>query len=257
MLKISEFKKNYFREYSMYEKAINYPYDAPRGPFTFKNGKLLKGIKISLKFRIPIISIGSNRSPYQLKNKFGLSENLCTVPVTLYGSEIVYASSISSYGSIPATQWPVCGVKSELNLLWLNESQILKMHLSEGIGIAYDFVELDKQTVNLKSLDYKGPIFAYVSKKGVFGFGNNVPIRLKKILSSNSKLFSLNEKNALKKLKIMQSQHELSFQRWLFRIISDKNLRLMTIKKMCKESIFPKNPPWKIQNVNVIGHKIY
>ena len=139
MFKNSLFKKNYFPEYSIYEKAIKYPYDAPKGPFTIKNGKLLKGIHISTKSRIPIISVGSNRSPYQLKNKFGINEDICATPITLYNSDIVYAASISNYGSIPATQWPVCGVKCKLNLLWLNEKQINKMHLSEGIGIAYDF----------------------------------------------------------------------------------------------------------------------
>ena len=106
---------------------------------------MFKGIHISLKSRIPIISIGSNRSPYQLKNKFGLNEDLCVIPITLYDSDIVYAASISSYGSIPATQWPVHGVISKLNMLWLNEKQLKIMHLSEGLGIVYDFVELDKK----------------------------------------------------------------------------------------------------------------
>ena len=62
--------KKYFPEYNWFEKAISYPYKAPTTSFTFKNGKFYQGIHISLKDRIPILSIGSNRSPYQLKNKF-------------------------------------------------------------------------------------------------------------------------------------------------------------------------------------------
>ena len=64
--------KKYFPEYNWFEKAISYPYEAPTNSFTFKNGKFYQGLHISLKDRVPIISIGSNRSPYQLKNKFGV-----------------------------------------------------------------------------------------------------------------------------------------------------------------------------------------
>ena len=78
--------KKYFPEYNWFEKAISYPYKAPTTSFTFKNGKFYQGIHISLKNRVPIISIGSNRSPYQLKNKFGVKENLCVTPAKLYKS---------------------------------------------------------------------------------------------------------------------------------------------------------------------------
>ena len=115
-------------------------------------------VKIS-KDRVPILSIGSNRSPYQLKNKFGVKENLCVTPAKLYNSVIVYAASMSAYGSIPATQWPCQGSVSDLNLLWLNQDQLQIMHLSEGLGIAYHFVELDKNTVTIQENDYSGPIF--------------------------------------------------------------------------------------------------
>ena len=60
---------------------------------------------------------------------------------------IVYAASMSAYGSIPATQWPCEGSVSDLNLLWLKKDQLQIMHLSEGLGIAYNFVELYIDTV--------------------------------------------------------------------------------------------------------------
>ena len=147
--------KKYFPEYNWLEKAISYPYKAPTTSFTFKNGKFYQGIHISLKDRVPIISIGSNRSPYQLKNKFGVKENLCVTPTKLYNSVIVYAASMSAYGSIPATQWPCEGSVSDLNLLWLNQDQLQIMHLSEGLGIAYHSVQLDKNTVTISTFFHK------------------------------------------------------------------------------------------------------
>ena len=173
--------KKYFPEYNWFEKAISYPYKAPTTSFTFKNGKFYRGIHISLKDRVPILSIGSNRSPYQLKNKFGAKENLCVTPAKLYNSVIVYAASMSAYGSIPATQWPCEGSVSDLNLLWLNQDQLQIMHLSEGLGIAYNYVGLDKDTVILQEEDYSGPIYGYISIRGGYLFKSNKPLRLKNI----------------------------------------------------------------------------
>ena len=36
----------------------------------------------------------------------------------------------------------VKGTKVELNVLWLTEEQLNIMHLTEAIGVAYDFVKL-------------------------------------------------------------------------------------------------------------------
>ena len=63
---------------------------------------------------------------------------------------------MSAYGSIPATQWPCEGSVSDLNLLWLNQDQLQIMHLSEGLGIAYHYVELDKNTITILEDDYSG-----------------------------------------------------------------------------------------------------
>ena len=192
--------KKYFPEYSWFEKAISYPYEAPTSSFTFKNGKFYQGIHISLKGRVPIISIGSNRSPYQLKNKFGIEENLCVTPAKLYNSVIVYAASMSAYGSIPATQWPCEGSVSYLNLLWLKKDQLQTMHLSEGLGIAYNYVELDRDTVAMQEEDYSGPFYGYISTKGGYIFEGNSPLRIKNIKTNIKTFPSVNEFEALNRL---------------------------------------------------------
>ncbi len=249
--------KKYFPEYNWFEKAISYPYKAPTTSFTFKNGNFFQGIHISLKDRVPIISIGSNRSPYQLKNKFGVEENLCVTPVKLYNSVIVYAASMSAYGSIPATQWPSEGSISHLNLLWLKKDQLQIMHLSEGLGIAYNYVELDRDTVVIKEVDYTGPIFGYISTKGVYLFEGNLPYKLKDIKSDKDIFSSINEYEALNKLFLENSGCQASFKEWLKKMISNKSERLLLIEKMLKKSLMPKNVPWKILNLKVTGNNIY
>ena len=245
----AESDKKYFPEHNWFNKAISYPYEAPNTSFTFKNGKFYKGVHISLKYRIPIISIGSNRSPYQLKNKFGTKENLCVTPAKLYNSVIIYAASISGYGSIPATQWPCEGSVSDLNLLWLNQDQLEIMHLSEGLGVAYNYVELDKQTVKIKDEHYSGPIFGYISTSGGYLFEGNLPIRLKNIESTKNRFSSINEYEALIKLYLDDNNGQISFKSWLKKIISSKNQRLSLVNRMSKKSILPKNVPWKVLDV--------
>ena len=51
--------------------------------------------------RIPILSVGSNRSPYQLKRKFSLDQDISVTPATLYDSDIVYARPAARRGQTP------------------------------------------------------------------------------------------------------------------------------------------------------------
>ena len=60
----------FFPNYSSFERAVSYPYPAPNFSFSFYKGAFVKGISHDLENRIPILSVGSNRSPYQLKRKF-------------------------------------------------------------------------------------------------------------------------------------------------------------------------------------------
>ena len=99
-------KSNFFPDYSYFERAINYPYPTPDYAYSFFKGKFIQGIHLDLEKRIPILSVGSNRAPMQLERKFSINQDLCVTPAILYNSDIVYAASISAYGSIPATQWP-------------------------------------------------------------------------------------------------------------------------------------------------------
>ena len=125
--------KELFPNFSSFDRALSYPYFAPNYSFSFYKGEFIKGICDDLNNRIPILSVGSNRSPYQLKRKFSLNQDICVTPATLYDSDVVFAASLSSYGSMPATQWPSKGTEVNLNVLWLNEEQLEIMHLSEAL----------------------------------------------------------------------------------------------------------------------------
>ena len=215
-----------FPKLSFYDRAVGYPYFAPDYSFSFYKGEFVKGICLDLDKRIPILSVGSNRSPYQLKKKFSLDQDISVTPATLYDSDIVYAASLSAYGSMPATQWPCIGSKVDLNVLWLNESQLDIMHLSEALGVAYNFVKLKLGTVKIKEFEWKKEIYGYVSIPGVFSFNNNIPKRLSALNAKNTKLEGMYESEALIYLKNYLDVKNKNLLEWLEKVINDKIYRL-------------------------------
>ncbi len=254
--KYQKITQELFPNFSSFDRALNYPYFAPNYSFSFYKGEFIKGICHDLNDRIPILSVGSNRSPYQLKRKFSLDQNICVTPATLYDSDVVFAASLSSYGSMPATQWPSKGTEVNLSVLWLNEEQLDIMHLSEALGVAYNFVRLKLDTVKIKDFKYAKHIYGYISIAGVFPFNENKPKRLSLINAKNATLKGFSEQKAL--LSLIQS---LGIERdrlseWVYKVISNKTYRISLHEKLKSKAINPPNPDWEIVKKSVRGNLI-
>ncbi len=254
---MTDFNKTYneelFPELSSYNRAVNYPYFAPDYPFSFYKGSFIKDICFNLENRIPILSVGSNRSPYQLKRKFSLDQDICVTPVKLYDSDIVYAASISSYGSLPATQWPSEGTIVDLNVLWLKEEQLNTMHLTEAVGVAYHFVKLKQGSVKFRDFEYTDDIYGYVSVAGVFPFNGTNPKRLSAIYGFNTKLENVNEYEALLLTMSILENKKKSLAQWLIEVTNKKQYRFKLHDNLKKIALKPKNPNWEIMDVNSRG----
>ena len=243
-----------FPNLSSFDRALSYPYFTPNYSFSFYNGEFIKGISEDLNNRIPILSVGSNRSPYQLKRKFSLNQNICVTPATLYDSDVVFAASLSSYGSMPATQWPSKGTEVNLNVLWLNEEQLEIMHLSEALGVAYNFVKLKLDTVKIKDFKYAKQIYGYISIAGVFPFNENKPKRLSSINARNITLKGLSEKKALLSLICSLGIEENRLSEWVYKVINNKTYRISLHEKLKSKAIKPKNPDWEIVKKSIRGN---
>ena len=245
-----------FPNFSSFDRAINYPYFAPNYSFSFYKGEFIRGICDDLNNRIPILSVGSNRSPYQLKRKFTLNQDICVTPAILIDSDIVYAASLSAYGSMPATQWPSKGTVVDLNVLWLNEEQLEIMHLSEALGVAYSFVKLKLDTVKIKDFEYTKQVYGYISIAGVFPFNDNKPKRLSEIRAKNMTLKSTSEKKALSYLIYSLGIEENRLPEWIDKVVKDKTYRISLHEKLKSKAIQPKNPEWEIVKKSVRGNLI-
>ena len=248
--------KDLFPEFSSFDRALNYPYFAPNYSFSFYKGEFIKGICDDLNNRIPILSVGSNRSPYQLKRKFSLNQDICVTPATLYDSDVVFAASLSSYGSMPATQWPSKGTEVNLNVLWLNEEQLEIMHLSEALGVAYNFVKLKLGTVKMKDFKYTKQIYGYISIAGVFSFGENKPKRLSRINAKKVTLKGLSEKKALLSLFNTLDIEDNKLSEWVYKVINNKTYRISLHEKLKSKAIKPQNPDWEIVKKSIRGNLI-
>ena len=245
-----------FPNLSFYNRAVRYPYFAPNYSFSFYKGQFVRGICFDLDKRTPILSVGSNRSPYQLKRKFSMIQDICVTPATLYDSDIVYAASVSAYGSMPATQWPCEGAKVDLNVLWLNESQLNIMHLTEALGVAYNFVKLKLGTVKIKEFEWQKEVYGYVSIPGVFPFKKDIPKRLSALKSQDSELESISEGEALVYLKNYLDVKEKSLSQWIDKVINDKIYRLRIHEILRSKSINPQNPNWEVLETCLKGDLI-
>lgn len=251
-----EISRELFPNFSSFDRAINYPYFAPNYSFSFYKGEFIEGICDDLNNRIPILSVGSNRSPYQLKRKFSLNQDICVTPATLYDSDVVFAASLSSYASMPATQWPSEGTEVDLNVLWLNEEQLEIMHLSEALGVAYNFVKLKLNTVKIKDFQYTKHIYGYISISGIFPFNDNNPKRLSAINAKNITLESLSEKKALLSLIYSLGIEENRLSEWINKVIKNKTYRISLHEKLKSKAIKPQNPDWEIVKKSIRGNLI-
>ena len=245
-----------FPKLSSFDRAVSYPYFAPTYSFSFYKGKFVKGICNDLNNRIPILSVGSNRSPYQLKRKFSLDQDICVTPATLFDSDVVYAASLSSYGSMPATQWPSRGTEVDLNVLWLNEEQLEIMHLTEALGVAYNFVKFKLGSVKIKDFEYEKQIYGYISVSGVFPFKDNKPKRFSAINAKNVSLKSLSEKKALLSLIFSLDVEEHRLAEWINKVINNKTYRMNLHEKLRLKGIKPQNPDWEVVKKSIRGNLI-
>ena len=76
-------------------RALDYPYSSPAYDFVLKKGSVARlQDKSSLAGRIPVLAIGSNRSPEQLLRKFSERDILPVTCIQLCGEyDVAYNSS--------------------------------------------------------------------------------------------------------------------------------------------------------------------
>jgi hypothetical protein len=205
-------------------RALNYPYSYPEYDFVLDNGSAapLQDRK-SLEGRIPVLAIGSNRSPEQLLRKFGDQDFLPVTFIKLYDYDVVYAAHMASYGSIPAVLAPSSGTIVDIAITWLSKLQLKRMHETEAIGINYDYGVANSLKINA-DYDYKNQdIGCYLGRRGCLNIMGNV-IALKEITATKRVFSAFSQSEILKKIWLNE-QKEIQFEVWLKSLIQNKEAR--------------------------------
>lgn len=125
--------------------ATDYPYAAPDESYLFtqcgveplpQDGALFAG-------RHAVLAHGSNRSPEQLRRKFG---DGASIPVTygwLVGFDVVYAAHVARYGAVTSTLAAVPGCRVRVAVTWLTHDQLSFMHETERMNYSYGRLPAD------------------------------------------------------------------------------------------------------------------
>ena len=112
--------------------AKSYPFDAPAHSYLFAGGEVRPLGEAGAVDRVPVIAHGSNRSPDQLRRKFG---DAAEIPVTigwLADHDVVYSAHITQYGAVASTLQHAPDARVRISITWLAPAQLERMHETEG-----------------------------------------------------------------------------------------------------------------------------
>ena len=231
---------------SMLERALDYPYQAPEGDYLLSCGHCLcLPDDYDFRGRTAVLSVGSNRAPAQLFRKFGNNAKVPVTEVVVTGCDVVHVAGLSGYGAVPCAPFPSEGTTITLNIAWLTETQLLEMHATESVGIAYDFVEWDTSSICL-SRDMKlGRLFGYASCIGAFEHRGH-PAALTRINAENRVFPEKTQDEMQLALAMMTGYGELALQDWVQLSQSNEGVHQQAQKIALSCAVRPEAVPWTI-----------
>ncbi|TVQ32460.1 MAG: hypothetical protein EA356_13315 [Geminicoccaceae bacterium] len=168
-------------QHDLVARAESYPYDVRDDAFTFRAGRADPFEPDLLAGRTAILAIGSNGAPLRLTTKFGgVDEIVPVMSARLANHAVVYAATITGYGSIPATFVPAAGATALVALTFLTDDQLARMHASEALGQHYELVDVTASVQPETPWAAMGTVLAY---RNLFGplHVNAQPLRLAEV----------------------------------------------------------------------------
>ena len=112
--------------------AKSYPYAAPETSYLFADGAAGPIERADFAGRVPVLAHGSNRSPEQLRRKFGRAAEIPVSFGWLADYDVVFSAHITQYGAVASTLQHRPGTRVRLAINWLDEAQLVRMHETEG-----------------------------------------------------------------------------------------------------------------------------
>jgi hypothetical protein len=215
------------------QRALAYPYAAPAGDYLFTGGAagpLPPGL--DLTGRTPVLAVGSNRAPEQLRRKFG---DAAAVPVTwarLRGFDVVYSAHMAGYGAIPATLHPSPGTVVTVALTWLDEAQLTRMHETEAVGVSYDYGSFRSLEIDVGPGRAAESVGCYITKRGALRL-DGAPVALAEIAASGRRFSARRQPEKLARVHARFGAGE-SFEDWLAGHIGSADRRRALVARLAE-----------------------
>ncbi|NEA65144.1 hypothetical protein [Streptomyces sp. SID12488] len=135
--------------------------------------------------RVPVLAVGSNACPGQLRHKmaeFDIREPLPMTRALVSGIEVGVSAHVSRLGYVSASPFNAPGNVRELFVTWLDADQLAVIDASEGVPVPtgpYDRAWLPSPDVGveLESGERLPGVYAYVNRRGVLHDGSGSPRR--------------------------------------------------------------------------------
>ncbi|MFE6940687.1 hypothetical protein [Streptomyces chartreusis] len=165
------------------DHPLLYPGTWPSDSGLLDGDRLLPLDRLVYDDRVPVLAVGSNASPGQLRHKmdeFGIVSPLPMVKARVTGLDVGVSAHVSRMGYVSASPFQAPGHVRELFLTWLDEEQLAVIDASEGVPAVkghYGRAWLPVPDVLVEVAD--GTVlpgaFAYVNRHGVLHDGNGAP----------------------------------------------------------------------------------
>jgi len=135
--------------------------------------------------RVPVLAVGSNACPGQLRHKMAEYDISVPIPMTrarVTGIEVGVSAHVSLLGYVSASPFNAPGNVRELFVTWLDADQLGVIDASEGAttptGPYYRaWIPSSDVSVELESSERLPGVYAYVNRRGVLHDGSGSPRR--------------------------------------------------------------------------------
>ncbi|MER6347298.1 hypothetical protein ACWC10_05460 [Streptomyces sp. NPDC001595] len=165
------------------EFPLTYPGAWPRDSGLLTGDRLVPLDRLVHKDRVPVLAVGSNACPGQLRHKMdeaGVDSPLPMVRTRVTGLGVGVSAHVSRMGYVSASPFASPGTVRELFLLWLDAAQLAVVDASEGVPLPYGnfrraWLPAPEVRIELADGTALPGAYAYVNRRGILHDGTGVP----------------------------------------------------------------------------------
>lgn len=204
-------------------RAFGYPYPVPNvADYLFDRG-VVQSLPADFGFgdRLPILAVGSNRSPEQLLRKYGANHCIPVTQIALNDVDVGYCAYMTHYGSVPATLMQATNTRVTLKITWLTAAQLSLMHQTESVGPHTLFGTLPVDEFTLAGRTYR-KAYTYVSARGLYPVDQGVRAVVD-IPAQRRQFFAVRQRQMLD--SVWRVHGDGSLDAWLMQMINTPSLR--------------------------------